>query len=179
MSASQFPHRERIAFRCSSPPCPGGWRAAARRMAILFAGIAVTGLPACNGTSGMFAGSSPPAATSSPGMNTGFGIVQSVEVVPRADTGIGLGTVAGGVLGGVLGNQVGQGRGNTAATVAGVAGGALAGHEYDKSRQQQANAYRVTIRMRDGSVEMVTQAADPGVKAGDRARIVNGLVSRS
>ncbi len=40
------------------------------------------------------------------------------------------GTVIGGAAGGVVGSQIGSGSGQTAATIAGVAGGALLGREY-------------------------------------------------
>lgn len=47
--------------------------------------------------------------------------------------GLNAGHVVGGVVGGVLGNQVGKGNGRTAATVAGVALGAVAGGNMARS----------------------------------------------
>lgn len=57
------------------------------------------------------------------------------------------GAVAGGLIGGLLGHQVGGGRGKDLATVAGVAGGAIAGHEIQKHHQEN-NATYTTVEHR-------------------------------
>lgn len=49
---------------------------------------------------------------------------------PACDDGNIAGTVLGGAAGGVIGSQIGNGSGQTAATIAGVAGGALLGREF-------------------------------------------------
>lgn len=108
---------------------------------------------------------------------SGYGVVQSIELVPQANTGIGAGTVIGGVVGGLLGNQVGQGDGKTAATVLGAAGGAYAGHEYEK-RKQQGNAYKITVRMNDGAHQTWTQSTSGDLRVGDRVKIENGTAQR-
>lgn len=108
-----------------------------------------------------------------------YGEVRSIEVVKPepAAGGIGLGTVAGAVIGGVLGHQVGAGRGNTVATVAGAAGGAYVGHELE-NRQPQPDAYRIGVRMEDGSYQTLTQSSNPGFRVGDRVRLENGVMQR-
>lgn len=53
---------------------------------------------------------------------------------PACDDGNIAGTVLGGAAGGVIGSQIGDGSGQTAATIAGVAGGALLGREYIPTR---------------------------------------------
>ena len=63
-----------------------------------------------------------------------YGVVESIEVIHGKEPGV-TGTIIGGVIGGVLGNQVGKGSGNTAATIVGAAGGAVAGHEIEKNYQ--------------------------------------------
>lgn len=116
-------------------------------------------------------------------LTSGYGVVQAIDMVPRqtqSSGGMGLGTVAGAVVGGVLGNQIGQGRGQTAATVVGAAGGALAGHAIENRGQQtaQAQVYRVSLRMDDGSVQTLVQEAAPNLRIGDRVRISNGVIER-
>jgi len=101
------------------------------------------------------------------------GVVQSVQALTRQGEGSGVGAVAGGVLGGVLGNQVGRGRGRDAATVVGVLGGAVAGHQIEKS-QRTTTYYQITVRFDDGSVRTFTQEAPPPWRQGDRVRSYNG-----
>lgn len=107
-----------------------------------------------------------------------YGVVQSMELV-RQDSGggVGIGTIAGAVVGGVVGNQVGSGRGNTAATVLGAAGGAYIGHEME-NRRQQVDAYRISIRMEDGSRQTLMQGTHTDLRVGDRVQIVNGIAQR-
>lgn len=117
------------------------------------------------------------------GAYTGYGVVQSIEIVRQEHTGIGgsgigVGAVAGAVVGGILGNQVGGGRGNTAATVLGAAGGAYAGNEIEKSQKSQANAYKINIRMNNGSHQTVMQSTASDIRVGDRVRIDNGVAQR-
>lgn len=109
---------------------------------------------------------------------TGYGVVQSIDLVRQGGgTGIG-GAIVGGVVGGIIGHQVGGGQGNTAATVLGAAGGAYAGNQIEKRNQPQADAYKFTIRMRDGSYQTVTQTSIEDIRVGDRVRIDNGVARR-
>lgn len=117
------------------------------------------------------------------GAYTEYGVVQSIDLVQQSDTGnnnIGIGTIAGAVIGGVLGNQVGGGTGNTAATVLGAAGGAYAGHQIEKNKQnpQSVNAYKFTIRLNDGGYQTITQTANADIRVGDRVQIDNGVLRR-
>jgi len=123
------------------------------------------------------AGTAYPQSNYGDGAYVGYGVVQSIELVRQGNTGIG-GAVLGGIVGGILGHQVGGGQGNTAATVIGAAGGAYAGHELEKRNQPQADAYKFTIRMGDGSYQSVTQATIDDVRVGDRVRIDNGVARR-
>lgn len=124
-----------------------------------------------------------PNVASTDNVYPGYGVVQSIELVPQenngiAGSGLGLGTVAGAVIGGVLGNQVGGGSGNTVATVAGVAGGAYVGHELEKGQQQKSDAYKITVRMDDGSHQSLMQSTNAGFRVGDRVRFQNGSLQR-
>lgn len=126
-------------------------------------------------------GSSPMAGSGSASTASsvsGTGVVQSIDVVPRQQAGVGLGTVAGAVVGGVLGNQVGGGRGQTAATVAGAAGGALVGNQMEQNSRASGGdqVYRIAVRMDNGSVQTLVQDSAPQVAAGDRVRLQNGAI---
>lgn len=107
---------------------------------------------------------------------TGYGVVEAIDMVPREQAGIGLGTVAGAVVGGLLGSQVGDGTGQTAATVAGAAGGAMVGNRMQRNSRAADNVYRVAVRMDNGTVHTLVQEVPPGVQTGERVRLDNGVI---
>lgn len=109
-------------------------------------------------------------------MASGYGVVQSIDMVPRETSPISVGTVGGALVGGLLGNQIGQGSGNTAATIAGAAGGALVGRQLEKNSQGQQQDFRVTVRMDNGVLQSFSQATQPAVRIGDRIQIMNGVI---
>lgn len=100
------------------------------------------------------------------------GVVQAVRPIRRGENASGLGAAVGGVLGGLLGNQVGAGKGRDLATIVGIAGGAYAGHQIEKS-QRATQSYEVSVRMRDGTTQTLT-TDDPNWRAGDPVRLENG-----
>ena len=128
--------------------------------------------------------SSSPSSSSAPSYSGNlYGVIDSIEVTTGeaggiAGSGIGAGTVIGGVVGGVLGHQVGGGTGKDIATAAGVVGGAMVGHEIEKRNQQQQEAYRIRVRLENGSYQTVTQQSLNDLRVGDRVRIENGNVYR-
>lgn len=101
------------------------------------------------------------------------GTVKSVNVVEHAGEGTGLGAVGGAVVGGVLGNQIGDGSGRRVATVAGAAGGAYAGHQIEK-HVKTTKSWNVVVRMEDGGSRSFPYASDPGLRAGDPVKVVDG-----
>jgi outer membrane lipoprotein SlyB len=103
------------------------------------------------------------------------GVVTAIHALELKGDASGLGAVAGGLTGGVIGNQMGRGNGNTAMTILGVAGGALAGNEIEKNVKQHYS-YRVTVRMDDGSFRTVSQSSAPRIVVGARVHIVDGAV---
>lgn len=103
------------------------------------------------------------------------GVVQSVQAIDAKGEGSGLGAVGGAVVGGVLGNQVGGGSGKSIMTVVGAVGGAMAGNEVEK-RVKTARHYEVTVRLDDGTHRVITEANPPTWRAGDKVRIVNGVI---
>jgi outer membrane lipoprotein SlyB len=151
------------------------------KLGILFAVFGVLTLSACE-TMNDYGQTSTSQPVDSGNSYSGTGVVQSIDLVSQANSGIagsgiGIGTIAGAVIGGVLGNQVGGGTGRTAATVAGAAGGAYAGHELEK-RQQAPDVYKFTVRMDNGSFQTLTQSTSPDFRVGDRVRIDNGIARR-
>jgi len=101
------------------------------------------------------------------------GTIASIQLVEEKGEGSGLGAIAGGVVGGVLGHQVGGGRGRDIATVAGVAGGALAGHEIEK-RTKSSRHYEVNVRMEDGSSRHFNYESAPAFQPGEHVKVVDG-----
>jgi outer membrane lipoprotein SlyB len=150
--------------------------------------VGVLALGGCETTNDPYRSSRPgtayPGAVNTGNANSGYGVVQSIDLVQQGNTGIGgsgvgMGTIAGAVVGGVLGNQVGSGTGRTVATVAGAAGGAYVGHELENRQQQRtADVYRITVRMDNGSYQALTQNTNSGFRAGDRVRVDNGYLQR-
>jgi len=103
------------------------------------------------------------------------GVVESVREVDVKGQGSGLGAVGGAVVGGVLGNQVGGGRGKDVMTVVGAVGGAVAGNEVEK-RAKSTTRYETTVRFEDGSSRAISEANAPPWRAGDKVRVVNGVI---
>lgn len=103
----------------------------------------------------------------------GYGSVHAIDPIRHeSNSGIGLGAIAGAVVGGLIGHQVADGKNNTAATVIGAAGGALIGHQLEKQTQTQADQYRLTIRMENGSYQSLVQNGDfVDLRVGDRLHI--------
>jgi len=104
---------------------------------------------------------------------TSCGVVEAIRTVEVQGEASGLGAAAGGVAGAVVGNQIGRGDTRTVITVAGAAGGAYAGHQIEK-QMKKSTAWRITVRLDDGSVRTLSQPAAPPFAVGDRVRIVNG-----
>lgn len=91
------------------------------------------------------------------------GVVESVTPIQRESANpSGAGAVAGAVLGGLVGNQFGGGDGKALATIAGVLGGGWAGNTVEK-RLKKETVYLVEVRMEDGSVRSIEQAASASV----------------
>ncbi len=103
------------------------------------------------------------------------GVIQSVREIAQPGKGGAIGIVGGAVVGGLLGNQVGAGRGKDIATVAGAVGGAVAGNEIQK-RVDTAKRYEIAVRFDDGSHRVFTEANPPAWRAGDRVKVVNGVI---
>lgn len=105
------------------------------------------------------------------------GVVESVRTIETGGQSSGVGAVTGGLTGAVLGNTMGRGHGNTVMTLLGAAGGALAGNEIEKNMKRRY-AYRVTVRMDDGSIRTVSQSSPPPFAPGDKVILIDGTLKR-
>jgi outer membrane lipoprotein SlyB len=119
---------------------------------------------------------------STPYAGTTYGVVEAIDVTQGgvegiAGTGIGVGSILGGVVGGVLGHQVGGGKGKDVATVAGLVGGAVAGHEIEK-RTSQSESYQVRVRLDRGGYQVLAPQSISDLHVGDRVRVDGEQVSR-
>jgi outer membrane lipoprotein SlyB len=63
-------------------------------------------------------------------------------------------------------------------TISGAAGSAFAGNEIEKSAKKR-RAYRVTVRMDDGSFRTVSLSSPPAFNVGDKVRVVEGRLVRA
>jgi outer membrane lipoprotein SlyB len=111
-----------------------------------------------------------------PYSDASMGVVDRIEVIRKGDGSNVAGTVIGGIVGGLIGHQIGSGSGNTAATIAGAAGGAVAGHEIQRRSRGPNEAFRVSVRMDDGSFRTVVQEQITDLRPGDRVRIQGGQI---
>jgi outer membrane lipoprotein SlyB len=106
------------------------------------------------------------------------GTVDAIRAVQVTDEATDLGADAGGLTGPVAGHQLGGGNGNSVMTILGAAGGSLAGNEIENNAKRQY-AYRVTIRMDDGSFRTVSLSSAPAFSVGDKVRVVEGRLVRA
>ena len=100
---------------------------------------------------------------------------------PSQPTGAGAGV--GAVVGGVLGNTVGGGSGRVAATMLGVAGGAVLGNRIEAGLnapvQAGGSVFRITVQLDQGE-QRVLDVPDPGdLRVGDRVQMTpEGFIAR-
>ncbi|HTP72251.1 MAG TPA: glycine zipper 2TM domain-containing protein [Burkholderiaceae bacterium] len=111
-----------------------------------------------------------------PPSNTVGAVTQIDPITDSAPTGVG--AVAGGALGGVLGHQFGKGDGKKAMTVLGAIGGAVAGHQVEKSYTTKVIGYRVQVQLDNGETRTFEWAQLDGLKVGDRVRVDQGQLRR-
>lgn len=103
------------------------------------------------------------------------GVIAAVNEVDTRGQGSGLGAAGGAVVGGLLGNQVGGGTGRNLATIAGAIGGAVAGNHIE-GNVRTSRSYNISVRLNDGSMRNFHQSEQPGWRAGDQVRIVDGSI---
>ena len=98
------------------------------------------------------------------------GVVSSITPIKKAGEAGWVGTLGGAAAGGLAGNQFGKGKGNTAMTVVGVLGGALAGREVQKAATS-STVYQVAVNMETGGQRVVTISSAEGLAPGTRVHV--------
>ncbi|MDE2598253.1 MAG: glycine zipper 2TM domain-containing protein [Rhodocyclaceae bacterium] len=106
-------------------------------------------------------------------MSVRLGIVDSVRQVQIEGTKSPVGGLAGGALGGVAGSQMGKGSGSTVGAIVGAVAGGLAGSAVEEGVTRQAGL-EITVRLENGQLIAVTQAADEAFQPGERVRVLSG-----
>ena len=100
-----------------------------------------------------------------------LGYVESVRQVMIEGTKSGVGTLGGAALGGVAGSTIGQGRGQVAGAIGGAVVGGLVGSAIEENATRQPGL-EITVRLDNGRMLAVTQAADQPFYRGDRVRVL-------
>lgn len=113
-----------------------------------------------------------------PAASNRLGEVRHIEEIRTRPQGSGAGAVIGGVLGGLVGNQFGHGGGKAATTVLGAAGGAVAGNNIERNRNEGISGYRVTVQLDNGESRTFQESRLDGLRIGDRVRVDNGNLHR-
>ena len=83
----------------------------------------------------------------------------------------GIGAIVGGLGGLGIGSLIGAGTGRDVAMVVGALGGAFAGNEIQKKRDQPTPAQQIIVRLKNGVLVAVTQPSNPNLKIGQRVYI--------
>lgn len=130
-------------------------------------------------TPGMYpASSSGGYSTQAGAYETRTGYVERIEVIDRGTGNNVAGTVIGGVIGGLIGTQIGGGSGRTAATIAGAAAGAAAGNVIEGRQRAPHEAFRVSVRLDDGSQRIIVLDHLSDLRTGDRVRVAGDSIVR-
>lgn len=103
------------------------------------------------------------------------GVIEAIRETEKPGEGTGVGAMAGTVVGGMLGNQVGKGNGRDAMTIIGAVGGAIAGHQIEKSTKK-TRSHEIVVRFDDGTTRTLSQSSPPSWRAGDRVKVLNGII---
>ncbi len=98
------------------------------------------------------------------------GVISSVvPVTQQGQAGL-AGTLGGAAAGGLVGNQFGKGKGNTAMTVVGVLGGALAGRAVEQ-QVTSTTVYQIAVNMDAGGQRIITLPSANGIGPGMRVHV--------
>jgi len=116
------------------------------------------------------------AAAPKPAIGCPCGTILSIKEIDQEGEGTGVGAALGGVVGAVAGHQGGKGRGKDVATALGAVAGAVAGHFAEKKIRSQTT-YEITVRMDDGSTQVIKQASATHLHSGEHVRVANGVVA--
>ena len=111
-------------------------------------------------------------ACAAPGTTSGeleirSGVIEQITPVEiKSGTPRGVGAVVGGLAGLGIGSLIGGGTGRDVAMVLGAVGGAVAGHEVQKRRDQPVAGQQIIVRTSKGVLVSVTQETNPSLRKG-------------
>ena len=101
-----------------------------------------------------------------------MGVVESIRNVVIANGQSGVGTLGGAALGGLAGGTIGKGNGSVAGAVVGaIAGGVLGSHAEQNINNRPG--LEITVKLDNGNLTAITQAADEQFNVGDRVRLLS------
>jgi outer membrane lipoprotein SlyB len=147
-------------------------------LAAIAAGAALLGLAIemLSGHPGVRPGAVAPAAvTARAGSCAICGGVVSIRILEVRDESAENGADAGAPAGLQAGGRRGDAEAGRSTTILGFAGGAFATGEPGVKKR---HAYRVTVRMDDGSFRTVSLSSPPAFAVGDKVRVVEGKLVR-
>ncbi|WP_085315147.1 outer membrane lipoprotein [Derxia lacustris] len=102
-----------------------------------------------------------------------MGTLESVRPVTIDKGQTGIGTAGGAVVGGIAGSSVGGGKGSVLAAIGGAIVGGLAGQAIEGKGSAQ-NGLELTVKLDNGDLRVIVQAADESFAPGDRVRLLSG-----
>jgi len=103
------------------------------------------------------------------------GVIESVQEIEQKGENPIAGPIIGGIAGAVLGHQFGEGRGKTVAAAVGAGAGVLGGKVVEQ-KVRATKHWETTVRLDDGSTQTIKSDAQPAFHAGERVRVVDGLL---
>lgn len=102
-----------------------------------------------------------------------MGVVESVREVQIEGTKTPIGPAAGAVVGGVAGSNIGGGKGSTIGAVLGAVAGGVAGAAVEEG-VTRTKGLEITVKLDNGRMLAITQAADEQFRPGERVRVLTG-----
>lgn len=100
-----------------------------------------------------------------------LGTVIAVHAVVIAGQGSGAGAIGGALAGGALGHEIGNGTGQKLATIAGALAGLMGGQALEGAASKESGLL-VTVKLDDGRMLAITQAADVQLTVGERVQVL-------
>lgn len=111
-------------------------------------------------------------------MSVRMGTVESVRSVTVEGTKTPIGTIGGAAIGGIAGSALSHGRGSAIAAVIGGIIGGITGSVAEEGITRRAGL-EITVRLDNGDMRAIVQAADEQFQPGQRVRLVSqGGVTR-
>ncbi len=102
-----------------------------------------------------------------------MGVVEAVREVTIEGTKSPVGPAAGAAIGGIAGSTLGSGRGSTVGAIVGAVAGGVAGAAIEEGVTRQTGL-EITVKLDNGRVIAVVQAADERFHPGERVRVLTG-----